>query len=124
MSLAKAVYAVTNGMPESERFGLTSQMRRSAVSIPSNIAEGFGREGKPEILRFLRIARGSLFELQTQLELANALGFLRPDEPTNSLSAETDRVLQALIRGLERSPPRLAANRGPRLEGAIDSPTS
>jgi four helix bundle protein len=65
MELAKAVYQETKKMPETERFGLTNQMRRSAVSIASNIAEGFGRQSRPDLLKFLRVARGSLNELAT-----------------------------------------------------------
>lgn len=103
MQLAKAVYTATDAMPNTERFGLTMQMRRSAVSVPSNIAEGYGRHSKSDFLRFLRTARGSLFELQTQMELAQALTMLDRDPELEALSKETDRVLQGFIRGLEES---------------------
>lgn len=109
MALAKAVYAVTIHLPESERFGLVSQLRRSAISVPSNIAEGFGRETRPDFLKFLRVARGSLFELRTQIEIAENVGLLAPDKNVAELSAETDRVLQGLIRGLIKSKPRVPA---------------
>lgn len=100
MQLAKDVYKATSQMPERERFGLTAQLRRAAVSIPSNIAEGHGRQSLPDYIRFLKIARGSLMELQTQLLLGEELGFLQPTGNTIDLLAETDRVLQGLIRSL------------------------
>ena len=102
MALAKEVYRATTRMPDSEKFGLTSQMRRAAVSIPSNIAEGHGRQSRTDYIRFLRTARGSLMELQTQLILVEELNFLRVPPELNALQAETDRVLQALIRSLEK----------------------
>ena len=74
MQMAVAVYRLTDGFSRDEVYGLTSQMRRAAVSIPSNIAEGHGRLGSNEYKQFLGIARGSNFELQTQLEIARALG--------------------------------------------------
>ena len=74
MQMAVAVYQLTQGFPREEIYGLTSQMRRAAVSIPSNIAEGHGRLGPNEYRQFLGVARGSNFELQTQLEIARALG--------------------------------------------------
>src|SRR4051794_18531380 len=70
MDLARAVYVATRKMPKEERFGLTNQMRRAAVSIPSNIAEGHCRHSRPDYLRFLRMAKGSWGELSTQVELA------------------------------------------------------
>ena len=102
MALTKAVYRATSAMPESERFGLTNQMRRAAVSVPSNIAEGHGRQSTKDYVRCLRIARGSLAELATQMELASELSFVRFDSPTMELLAETDRVLQGLIRSLKK----------------------
>lgn len=101
MSVAKDTYRATTGLPDNERFGLIAQMRRCAVSIPSNIAEGFGRESTIDLLRFLRISRGSLFELQTQFQLTMDLGYLQPQTvPTEALD-ECDRVIQGLIRSLE-----------------------
>jgi four helix bundle protein len=76
IELVSRVYSLTRQLPSSERFGLISQLRRSAVSVPSNIAEGAGRGGGPEMIRFLKIARGSLMELDTQLLICRELGFL------------------------------------------------
>src|SRR5262245_11493247 len=101
MELTKAVYRVTSRMPESERYGLMIQMRRAAVSIPSNIAEGYGRSGRPDYIRFLKMARGSLMELQTQLILASELELIASVDTANELASEVDRVLQGLIRSLE-----------------------
>jgi len=103
MSLARQMYACTRGMPDSERFGLLVQMRRAAVSIPSNIAEGYARQSRTDYLRFLRIARGSLAELATQYELAYSMAMLEEDRDLLELMREVDRVLQGLIRSLERS---------------------
>lgn len=100
---ALLVYELTKAFPHEERFGLTSQMRRSAVSVPSNIAEGYGRGSRPEYLRFLRVARGSLFELETQTMLATRLGFL-PEANANRLGndlKDTGRILSGLIRSIE-----------------------
>ena len=69
MTLTTNIYVATNNFPKEEIFALTSQIRRSSISIPSNIAEGFGRNGNKEYLRFLNISIASLFELQTQLEI-------------------------------------------------------
>jgi four helix bundle protein len=77
-------------------------MRRAAVSIPSNIAEGHCRKDRPDYLRFLRMARGSLGELYTQAELAFSLGFMPSNPPLSDLLAEEDRVLQGLIVSLEQ----------------------
>ncbi len=101
MELAAEIYRETAVMPETERFGLTTQMRRAAVSIPSNIAEGYGRATRTDFLRFLRNGRGSLFGLQTQLEIASNLKMIEPHVSVYDLVAETDRVLQGLIRSLE-----------------------
>lgn len=100
MDLAERIYHATATMPESERFGLISQMRHAAVSIPSNIAEGHGRQSLNDYVRFLKTARGSLMELQTQVALAERLGFLSPTRCLVDLLNEVDRVLQGLIRSL------------------------
>jgi four helix bundle protein len=75
LELAEKIYECTGSFPKSELFGLTSQMRRAAVSVPSNIAEGRTRSSTKEFLQFISIARGSLAELVTQLELAKRLGY-------------------------------------------------
>ena len=101
MELAKQAYHISGKLPRTETFGLTAQMRRSAVSIPCNIAEGHGRESRTDYLRFLRIARGSLMELQTQTLLAEQLNLVQISNEFRAIQDETDRVLQALIRSLE-----------------------
>jgi four helix bundle protein len=105
MDLVVAVYRATAQFPSDERFGLTSQMRRAAVSIPSNIAEGQGRGPSHDFVRFLVIARGSLQEVGTQLELAARLGFL-PDADHGPLCdslGELARILGGLIRSIPTS---------------------
>ena len=77
MQLAKMVYLLQKGLPKEEMYGLGDQIRRAVVSVPSNIAEGYGRGGDAEFKRFLAISRGSLFELKTQLQLAEGVGLLR-----------------------------------------------
>lgn len=96
------VYRTTSGFPKEEMFGLTSQIRRAAVSVPSNIVEGCARDSEAEYLRFLTIAFGSLRELHYQLRLSKRLGFLG-DEDFSSLEpkvVETEKVLNGLIRAL------------------------
>lgn len=102
MELAEEVYRATAAFPGDEKFGLVSQMRRAAVSIPSNIAEGFGRKRRAEFKRFLEIARGSLFELQTQAELARRLGRLKGEglKAVRDLTHELDAVLAGLVRSV------------------------
>lgn len=97
--LVKAVYRLTAGFPQNELYGLTSQMRRAAVSVPANIAEGMGRNSTKELLQFLVIARGSLSELDTYVVLSKELGFASSTEEIESL---VDRVF-ALIGGLINS---------------------
>src|SRR3954468_17242642 len=82
MELVKTVYRVTVQMPEDERFGLTNQMRRAAVSIPSNIAEGYARQTTADYIKFLKTARGSLSELMTQLQIAFELRMIPLDQLT------------------------------------------
>ena len=103
MALSRQVYVLTENMPPDERFGLTSQMRRSAVSVPSNIAEGHGRLTDRSLRAFLGIARGSLYELETQILLAADLQFLKRDAADAVLqqTAEVARILHGLLRTLE-----------------------
>jgi four helix bundle protein len=103
MRLTVVVYQLTLSFPREEVYGLTSQIRRSAVSIPSNIAEGQGRLNTGEFRQFLGVARGSNCELQTQLELARALGFgntMQLDE-AEGLSHEVGKMIHAILRSLK-----------------------
>ena len=102
IELAKEVYAITRRMPDSEKFGLTNQMRRAAVSIPSNIAEGNARRSRNDYIHFLTMARGSLAELETQWILARELKFLLPDDTLTETMLEVSRMLQGLIASLRR----------------------
>jgi len=79
MNFVADIYKLTQKFPEIEKFGLTSQLRRSAVSIPSNIAGGFGRRLPKEFIRFLRISISSLFELQSQLEICKSINLTDPN---------------------------------------------
>jgi four helix bundle protein len=107
MELTTAVYHVTQNFPREEAFGLTSQLRRSAISIPSNIAEGHGRMNPREFRHFLLIARGSNCELQTQLELASNLQFAGAQQinSVQSLSTEVESMLFALLAKLRDNSP-------------------
>ena len=99
MNLTTEIYRLTRNFPDHERCGLSSQMQRASVSIPSNIAEGFGRESTKELLRFLYTARGSLMELSTQLEICNNLSYLSEEEHSSiqRLADEVNRLLNGLI---------------------------
>ncbi|MBV5286916.1 MAG: four helix bundle protein [Methyloversatilis discipulorum] len=101
MDLALGIYALSRSFPDSERFAMVSQLRRAAVSVPSNIAEGHARSSTRDFLRFLSIASGSLAELETQLILAHRLDYLDQDrlDSTLVLAGETGRM----IRGLQTS---------------------
>lgn len=100
MSFVTQVYLITKNFPKEEQFGLSSQIRRSAVSIPSNFAEGFGRKGNTEFIRFLRISIGSLYECQTQLEIAFNIDYL--NEPDFRNIIQSSKEIEALFRGLEK----------------------
>ena len=102
MQMTVAIYKLTQGFPREELYGLTSQIRRSAVSIPSNIAEGQGRSTAGEFRQFLGIARGSTCEVQTQLEIARALSFGNPRliDEAESLSNEVRKMLFGLLDSL------------------------
>ena len=103
--VAVLIYRATRGFPKEEIYGLTSQMRRAAVSVPSNIVEGCARESQAEYLRFLEIAFGSLRELHYQFGLAQRLGYTEDsDVPEyDSKIVETEKVLNALICSLRRA---------------------
>ena len=97
------LYQTTAKFPVEERYGLTSQIRRSAVSIPSNIAEGYGRRTTADYIRFLYIAYGSLCELETQIMLSSDLNYVTDGNIEDILMdiSELERMLKALIRSLE-----------------------
>jgi len=99
------IYRATRGFPKEEIYGLTSQIRRAAVSVPSNIVEGCARESQVEYLRFLEIAFGSLRELHYQFDLAMRLGYTADPEFTecNLKITETEKVLSALIRSMRKT---------------------
>ncbi|MDX8523921.1 four helix bundle protein [Mesorhizobium sp. MSK_1335] len=99
MDLAVATYALTKVWPKEELYGLTSQIRRSATSIPANIAEGYGRDNTGSYQQFLRIAQGSLKELETHLQIAERIGLAARDEVHHMLSATeaVGKMLRQLI---------------------------
>lgn len=105
MTLVETVYRMSRTLPDEERFGLVSQMRRAAISVPSNIAEGQGRGSSVEFVRFLRIAGGSLQELETQLLLAMRLEMIGRQILDEALgqSEEVGRMLNGLIRSIQNS---------------------
>jgi len=99
IDLTVLVYELTRGFPKSERYGLVSQARRAAISVAANIAEGAARSTSPDKLRFFYIARGSLSELDTHMEISQRLGFVTPNQYNASqlISDEVSRMLQGLI---------------------------
>ncbi len=103
MDLAAQVYSLTARFPKEELCGLTSQMRRSAVSIPSNIAEGAARHSRKEFIQFLHIASGSVAELETQLLLAIQMGFISGDHVISHIE-EVRKLLLGLLRSLKKKP--------------------
>lgn len=105
MNLVTEVYKTTNMFPRDEMYGLTSQIRRSAVSIPSNIAEGYGRNSTDDYIRFLQISLGSLYETQTQVEISNNLNYLNHEKFHNLHESmrEIERMLTALIFKIRKS---------------------
>jgi four helix bundle protein len=104
IELTVAVYKLTSSFPDSERFGLTSQLRRASVSIASNIAEGYGRSTKGEYLQFLGHARGSKCEVETQLIIAEklCLGSESERQQAESLADEVDRMLVVMMRKMQK----------------------
>ena len=99
MTFVTNIYQVTKTFPKEEVYGLTSQIRRCAISIPSNISEGYGRNSTNDYIRFLQISMGSIFEIQTQLEIAKNLGYLNQTKfhETYDVSREIERMLSSLI---------------------------
>jgi four helix bundle protein len=108
IGLAEQVYLVTNEFPRNEAFGLVSQMRRAAVSLASNIAEGAARQGEREFLRFLHMSAGSASELDTQIEISRAIGLASPEklECLQKHVGDIARQLQGLIRHLKQRSPQ------------------
>jgi four helix bundle protein len=103
MQLVKVVYRETAGFPREEMFGLTAQMRRSAVSIPSNIAEGAARNSTGELIQYLGITCGSVAELETQLEIAVELGFLEPNAIAIDLTSRVGMLVRLLRKSLRKT---------------------
>jgi four helix bundle protein len=104
VQMALEVYKLTSDFPASERFGLINQMRRASVSVASNIAEGYGRSTTGEYVLFLGHARGSNFELQTQLAISESLGFgsEKSRQSAESLSGEVSRMIVAIMGKLQK----------------------
>ncbi len=98
MELVKEIYRATRTFPKEELYGLTSQLRRAAISVPSNLAEGHGRASRKEFHLFIGHARGSLLEIETQLEIARDLGCL-PEQDTANLLAKASEVAR-MVNGL------------------------
>lgn len=105
MELTQTIYELTGSFPPSERFALSDQLRRAAISVPSNIAEGYGRATRGEYVQFLGHARGSAFEIETQLLLACSLGYGEPSLMTAAQKrcAEVGRLLSGLMASLRRT---------------------
>jgi len=103
MALAMTVYEATKSFPEHEKYGLVSQMRRAAVSIPSNIAEGAARTSRKELQQFISIARGSLSEIDTQIELSWGLSYLDENSMTKLAEAlqEVDKLLYGFLKSIK-----------------------
>ncbi len=103
MELVDEIYKITNQLPDKERFGLISQINRAAISVCANVAEGWGRESSKSYIQFLKIARGSLFELETLLLIADKQYEINKEqiEKAFSLQNETSRILNGLIKSIE-----------------------
>jgi four helix bundle protein len=99
--LVLSVYKLTQTFPREEMFGLAAQMRRAAVSIPSNIAEGAARAGRREFAQFLNISRGSLSELETQLLIATDLGYIKNNDPVFELVDLVSRLITGLRKSIQ-----------------------
>lgn len=103
MSLVTLIYTILKKFLDEEKFGLVSQIKRSSVSVPSNIAEGYGRNYTKDYSRFLQIARGSLYEMQTQIEISKNLNFISEKEVKEifDLTLEVEKMLNSLINKLK-----------------------
>jgi len=112
MELVKIIYKLTNTFPKSEQFRLTDQITRAVVSVPSNIAEGFGRNTNKEFSHFISLSRGSLFEVETQLLIAKDLEYVVDISKEQELIEELSKILHGLIRKLtsNHSPSPLTPN--------------
>ncbi len=117
--LCLEVYQITKGFPKEEVYGLTSQIRRAAVSIPCNIAEGYGRKTTPEYIRSLYIAYGSNCELETQVLLSGNLGYIEKEKlkKIQDEVGEIERMLKALIKSLENTQDRIQGVKASRIRG-------
>jgi len=102
MELVKEVYRISQSFPRDELYGLTSQIRRAAVSVPSNIAEGAARNGQKEFAQFLGVARGSLSELETQMLIAAELGYLEKSHEIFSLLDKVSRLITGLLKKINQ----------------------
>jgi four helix bundle protein len=126
MDLVVECYGATKKFPEREVYGLISQIQRAAVSIPANVAEGQGRQHRPEFIQHLSIAYGSLAELETHIQIARRLNYLKDDEERRLLqrTGEVGRLLNGLLRFLRRKNPAAASppteNRQPRTDGSCN----
>ena len=103
LNLVTDIYAITKRFPKDEQFGLTSQLRRASVSVPSNISEGAGRKSKKEFIQFLYIALGSLNEIETQLEISKRLAYIQDIDKINNELIHIKRMLLKLIENLKNS---------------------
>jgi four helix bundle protein len=106
IEIAKQCYVVTRGFPKEELFGMTSQIRRAAASVPANVAEGYGRDSKGEYVQFLRVSQGSLKELETHLILSREVGIVDSARVERILSdcERLGKMLRSLVRAIQRSP--------------------
>jgi len=110
MELVVAIYEVSHAFPQTEVFGLTGQIRRAAVSVPSNLAEGFGRRSRTDYARYILMAAGSLYEVQTQLEIALRLKYLTAESHARlfNLSREVEYLMSRLREKMLASPAKIA----------------
>jgi four helix bundle protein len=104
VALVTDIYTLTKSFPQEEKFGIVSQLNRASVSIPSNIAEGWGRESSKNYLQFLRISRGSLMETETLLEISKNLNYINDSEfkVISDNIEEVSKILQGLIKSIQQ----------------------